>query len=379
LRRHTLATLAGVAALGVLSALPAKARTAPAGEVSAIVSLDGWRNAQGGARRGSILVAAAQLTLQVDAERAFGWRGASFALAGLYSDKAVASDLVGDIHTVDNRDAPAGANLYEAWVRQAFAGGYAKAGVIDLNTEFAVNNTGALFINGAQGLGLEMAQLGWRGPSTYPRPRAAAVASLAKGGAWKLGVFSGARADPDAVGRRPRGTPTLAVLESAGGLGAHGRLTLGAWRHSANYGSSLAAPGRRAGLGGYGLLEQSLWRGGGRRLDGFLRLGLADPKAQAIASDLAAGLVLASPFVGREGEAAGLAVLRSTAGARFRRLEPAAPRHETVVEATYRLPLGHGLALQPDAQYVIRPGGAPGQRDAVVFGVRLDGAWSRAF
>jgi hypothetical protein len=38
-------------------------------------------------------------------------------------------------------------------VRQAFPGGYAKAGVIDLNTEFAVNRAGALFINGAHGLG----------------------------------------------------------------------------------------------------------------------------------------------------------------------------------------------------------------------------------
>jgi porin len=169
------------------------------------------------------------------------------------------------------------------------------------------------------------------------------------------------------------------VLEFAHGLSDGGRLTLGAWRHSATYGSTLAGLARHAGLGAYGLIEQPLWRGGDRRLDGFIRLGVADPKTQAIASDVNVGLVLANPLLGREGEAAGLAVLRSTTGRHVRHVAGAPAPHETVIEATYRLPIGQGLSLQPDAQYVMRPGAAPGARSALVIGVRLDGAWSGGF
>ncbi|CAN7609291.1 carbohydrate porin [Phenylobacterium sp. LjRoot225] len=366
----------GLASVLLFSGLAQGADAEPAAQVTAAINLDTWRNLQGGLRRDAFSLANAQLGLELDAEGAVGWRGGAILVSAIVTARPSApGDVVGDLHGLDNKDAQSGARLLEAWARQAFPGGYAKAGSIDLNTEFSVNRTGVLFINGAQGLGLETAQLGWGGPSVYPRPRAGLMGALEGRRTWKLGLFAGAReADP----ALRRGQPWLAILEASQETGAGGRVSLGLWRHSAHFGSVLAPVSRHPGVGGYLLVEHPLWRGARRRLDGFARLGLADAKTQQVASDLNLGLVLARPFTDRAGEALGLAVLSSANGDHFRRAHaherPA--RRETVVEATWRLPIGDRLALQPDVQYVIRPGALRGVGHALVVGLRLEGVWS---
>src|SRR5262249_42427474 len=60
--------------------------------------------------------------------------------------------LVGDAQNVSNLDGPAGVRLANAWVAKDF-GGHAglKAGIVDLNTEFDVQSTAALFLNASFG------------------------------------------------------------------------------------------------------------------------------------------------------------------------------------------------------------------------------------
>lgn len=360
----------------VLSAAAAHAETTPAAEMGVIVALDGWRNLQGGLRRGSVLLVTAQFGMKIDAEQALGWRGATLGLSGSYNDKAtVSGELVGDWHGVDNLDASGGIRLFEAWLQQDLPGGYGKVGLVDLNSEFNVNRTAALFINGAHGLGLDMAQLGWGGPSVYPRARAAALVSFGSKAAWKLGLFSGAPAPAD---QPAQGHPVLAVTEFSREIAAGRKITLGAWVRSADYGNLFGEHARRATGGGYVLVEHRLWSADRRELDGFVRFGAGDAKSEPVASDLNLGLVMARPFLGREGEALGFAVLSSRTSDHFHRKQvdhtTPAPR-ETVVEATYRLPISQGLAFQPDVQYIARPAAAPSSRDALVIGFRLEGAW----
>lgn len=364
-----------LASVLLVGSFGARVRAEPVAQVTATVVLDGWRNLQGGRRRDSFALAVGQLGLDLDAERAFGWRGGAVSVSTYYAHRPhAAGDIVGDLHGLDNKDAPTGGRLYEAWARQAFPDGYAKLGIIDLNTEFSVNGTGAVFVNGAQGLGLETAQLGWGGPSVFPRPRAGLVAALEGPRTWKFGLFAGAP-DPDPTLRRD--TPQLAILQANQEIATGGRVTLGVWRRSAEFGSALTPVSRRPGLGGYLLVEHRLRRAGRRQLDGFVRIGLADPKTQQLASDLHLGLVLSRPFTDREGEVLGLAVLSAANGGHFRRdhQSEGPARRETVVEATYRLPVGESLSLQPDVQYVIRPGAVRGARDAVVIGLRLEAVW----
>jgi porin len=44
---------------------------------------------------------------------------------------------------------------------------------------------------------------------------------------------------------------------------------------------------------------------------------------------------------------------------------------ETAVELTYLAQLGSWFTVQPDVEYVIRPGGTQGIRNAVVPGLRI--------
>ena len=370
----------GVASAVLFAASAAQADEPPVAQLNAAVAIEGWRNTKGGLRRGSTAHAHAFAGVALDAERALGWRGAEVSVSAIYGHKPrPLGELVGDLHGLDNKDDPGGARLYEAWVRQSLPAGYAKLGLIDLNSEFNVNETGALLVNGAQGLGLEMGQLGWQGPSVHPQPQAGVVLGLAAAGGWKLGVFSGPHG-PDAP-RQRLSSRSLAILETRRETPGGGRVTLGVWRHSAGYGSTLAALSQRSGAGGYVLVEQPLWRGTQRRLDGFVRFGVADPKTQQIANDLNLGLALARPFAGREGEALALGLVSAADGGHFRRAhadDAAPPAHrETIVELTYRWPLADSVSIQPDVQYVLRPGAVVDRRDALVLGVRLEMAWSR--
>lgn len=380
LNHPLLILVAASAAVG--GAAPARAEPASSAELAAVYTLDGWSNLHGGQKKGSVLLNSAQVGVEVDADRTLGWRGASFNISAIYNDRrTVSGDLTDDLHGIDNKDAAGGVRLFEAWVRQTVPGGYAKVGKIDLNAEFNVNGTGALFINGAHGLGLDLGQAGWSGPSVYPRTNLGLVAALEGRAVWKVGAFSGT-SPPDAPRRQGlAGKPVLALAEMARETGTGGRVTLGVWGHSAGYGDAFGDLGRQAAGGGYLLVEHPLWRNGVRGLDGFVRVGVADPKAHALASEINLGLVMTSPFLGVEGEAAGLALLSARTSARFRRLpgEPPRGRRETVIEATWRVPIARGVTVQPDVQYVVRPGALKSARNALVVGLRLEAAWRRGF
>ena len=101
----------------------------------------------------------------------------------------------------------------------------------------------------------------------------------------------------------------------------------------------------------------------------FARIGWAADRVNPIGRYLGGGLVRTGVF-GRD-DRLGVAVARASFGAPFRRTN-AATRAETVVELTYRAPVTRWLTVQPDAQWVVDPGGDPRRRDALVLGMRAE-------
>jgi porin len=380
-------TAAAFGALALLGAGAARAEEAPAVRLSATYTGEVWRNAQGGIRRGSVYLENLEVGLEVDAERTLGWRGATLKVSGFHNDDSTLSDrFVGDIQAISGKDATGGTRLYEAWMRQAFGPGVLKAGVIDLNTEFSVNATGLIFVNGAQGLGLDLAQVGRNGPSVFPATGLGLVGEALIGGHWsvKLGVFDGVPRDS----ARPRGgTFRLGMDEGALVIGevSHGaqeetRFAVGLWGHTAKFDALGGPVSQDSSMGGYVLAEQPLARWGRRRLDGFARLGFADPKIEQIAATYSAGLVLKGPILGFDDEALGVGVTVAQNGRQFRRAQAAlgtpVELRETALELTYRAQVTSWLALQPDLQYVINPGADPALKNALVAGLRFEVTWS---
>lgn len=402
-----LAAIGGMAAGAALWCAPASAAetvgadgphrhdssTAPTGsavKLDVLYTADLWRNLRGGLRRGGAYLDNLDVVLEVDAERAFGWSGVTLLASGLYNnDQTFSEPLLGDLQTVSNIDADDATRLYEAWVDKDWGGGALKVGVVDLNSEFDVNETGALFMNSAHGVGPDLSQVGANGPSIFPITGAAARLTIRPADGWevKLGAFDGVPGSP----QNPRLTRfdlsseegALLIGEVAARRGEDGfRVALGAWRHTGAMDDFEAideagAPGATKGSsGGYLLVESAARPIGAGEARAFARLGVADARRHPVARYLGGGVAYVGPILGIGEESAGFAVATARLGEPFRRAAALAgaplERREVALELTYRTQVTSGLAIQPDVQYVINPGADPARRDAIVVGVRLE-------
>ena len=231
------------AAAALLAIGPAaSAADAPAVELSATYTGEAWRNFHGGLRPGSVYLENLEAAAEVDMERAFGWRGATARVSAFWNDDDTLSErLVGDLQAVSGKDASGGTRLYEAWVRQAIGGGSVKLGVIDLNSDLALNKAALLFVNGAQGLGLDLAQVGRNGPSVFPNTGLGVLAELPIDGHWgvKVGAFDGAPhhsgGSPAPTSRGGAGDGALIVAELLHESDNETRFALGLWSHTGKF------------------------------------------------------------------------------------------------------------------------------------------------
>ncbi len=306
----------------------------------------------------------------------------------------ISNELIGVSQAVTNIEAtPEAFRFYEAWVQKEIGGGAGavKAGLIDLNANFDVQETAALFLNSSDGIGPDFSDSGLNGPSIFPTPALAVTAFWRPAAGWtaQAGVFDGVAGDPNDRGRfvavqiSPR-DGALIVAQVERRFGDAARLEAGAWTYTASFAAldqfdAAGAPRRIGGNGGlYGLVEGRLARkpkSGEGGLSGWLRLGVANGDINRVADYLGAGLVYIGLFPGRDKDQAGVAISRAGFGdgahAAAARGGVSLADAENIFEATYRYGVTDWLNIQPDLQYVVHPGGNPGLGNAVVAGVRL--------
>ena len=106
----------------------------------------------------------------------------------------------------------------------------------------------------------------------------------------------------------------------------------------------------------------------------FAQFGIGDPRVDQVGAYVAGGLTFTAPFPSRARDEVGLAVASARNGSHFISANAAsgAPASgETVIELTYQALFGPSLALQPDLQYVINPGGTHTLRNALAPGMRV--------
>lgn len=366
---------------------PAAEARPPVVELSIAYKAEGWAVA-GGREAGTTYLDNLDLGLTADLE-ALGWTGATFAASALYNNRNQLSEgLIGDFQAVSNIDADGSLRLYELWLEQRLGrGARVKLGIIDLNSELDVNETGGLFINSSHGIAPDFSQVGANGPSIFPAPGLGALAE-ASGGRWRarLGLFEGVPRDPE----RPRrtvfglssGEGALLVIEGEYRRG-EGRAVVGLRHHGGNF-ERWSQPGRppsgdrQDSTGAYVLMEDGLARWGEVELRGFARVGVADRRIHEVELYTGAGLVLQGPLLGLDGEQMGLAVASAWSGGPYRRSfeDGVGARRETAVELTYSALILPWLAVQPDVQWVINPGFSRRTRDAIEFGLRFTAAFA---
>ncbi len=376
----------------MLLALGAPSATAQAQEHEitweAVYTADFLANTRGGLARGARRLDNLDLVAAYE-----GPNGVTAQGSLLYNNDAVFSEnLVGDLQVVSNIDTDEALRVFELWVAKSFARDAAtlKLGLVDLNSEFDVQEVGSLFLNSSHGIGPDFSQSGLNGPSIFPVTSLALTARFAPTPVWTVhaGVFDAVPGDPDTprrtVVRLSEEEGALLVAEVERRFGG-ARLALGAWRYTARFEALEAphddrAPARiRQGRGAYATLEGDLIGKNSvedKGLSGWIRVGTADQDVYPVAAYVGGGLVYTGLTPGRARDQIGVAVAHARIGDGARRAAEAGAARpeeaETTFEFTYRLQMAKRLVLQPDVQYVIDPGVDPASENALVVGLRVE-------
>jgi porin len=384
-------------------------------EFSVVYDGEAFVNASGGERPGSVYLGNLHLQLTVDGERLSRLPGLTVFFHGLGTHGGHPSALVGDAQGVSNLEAPAEWQLDEAWIQQNLLENRISVlvGRYDLGTEFYRLQSAALFLNSSFGIGPEFSQSGRGGPSIFPDTSVGVRLSFkpARDVVLRAAILDGDPVHRSGGGHRvfAKGDGLLLVAEGAfitrprpegrslgprfrigrgAGLSPFERkVAVGAWYYTAEFDDLSeredGRPVRRRGsAGAYILADELLYRGAAqprRKISVFGELGLGDSRVNRFGLYAGGGVVLAGLLRAQESDELGLAVAIARNGSHFIELqrENSVPvtGTETAVELTYLMQIGKHLALQPDLQYVRRPGTNPTRRDALAVALRFELAY----
>lgn len=364
--------------------------------LTALADLDAMDLVSGGLEPGAKILTKAALSASYDGSTD-GHEGLS-ALGSLQfvGGGHISAANVGDLQGIDNIEAANALRLYELWVARQYRDGAFgwKLGLTDLNADFDTQQIASLFLNSSDGTGAELGHSGVNGPSIFPTT-ALAISGFARigestivraglfdgtaGSPWHPGVFAVRLSDRDGF---------LMIGQAERSLSSGVRLVAGGWVYSAAFGAlhRFDAEGQPLRLqrerGAFAMVEGNLTRTGAegeRGLAGWVRLGEGDPVVERISAYLGTGLVYTGPLARRPGDQIGVSVNHALID------EPglSSPRTEghlgeTAFELTYRYLASDWLAVQPDAQVVVHPGGDPAIPTAWVIGLRFNVTLTRS-
>lgn len=377
----------------------------------------------GGVRRGATYEGQLGVTVDVDFERLNGWKGTR-AQAMVYqlheSDHRNVHDNVESLSDPSDIDALPTTRLFTAWLEQDLGEKSTfRIGQLAADSDFIIAPTAVALMNGTFGWpALDMADLPSGGPA-YPLATPGARLSW-KDKHWSFltAIYSGnpagshCKTNPQACDRYgltfsfSGGALIFAEARYAANEGDHdaglaATYKLGGWYHTAEFpqppfGNSAGdqvAPAatadaqRRGNWGIYAVADQMLWRAGSRDLRVFLRGQVVPADRNLVSWSVDGGLGIKGPFETRSDDTftIGLAYnkISSDVIALDRELVAAGGTGpvrsgELTFEASYIAQISPWWSLQPDFQYIVRPGGGAADPakpsasipNAVVIGLR---------
>lgn len=370
---------------------------------------EGLGNPSGGVRRGAIYEGLTAATLGIDAGKLLGLNGGTISISAfqVHGRGLGANDLdnLVNLSTVSSIEASRSVRLFEAWYEQSMFGGKAtiRIGQQAADQEFLISQYGTLFID---------SQFGWptlpgvdlpSGANAYPlgtpgvrlklQPIDVLTALVAvyngdpagKGvGNPQMRNASGTSFDLD-DGVFVVGELQIHINHDKDRHGLPGNYKIGAYYNSDgfadqetdNQGRSLADPDsdghallHRGDWGIYAVIDQLLWQHGAGADKGiglFSRIVGTRGDRNLVSLYTEGGVTWKGMLPSRPDDSIGMAVGYTKISGRARQLDrdtaffsgSAYPVRdgETVIELTYQAPMTPWLTLQPDAQYVIHPGG----------------------
>ncbi len=339
----------------------------------------------GGASKAGRFLDNLDLMADLDLDKAVGWSGGSAHIHVLNNSGGQPNDLVGSLQGVDNIEVSRQrTRLYELWLQQDFGHGSVRAGLYDLNSEFYVTDSSGLLMAPPFGIGSEFASTGPNGPSIFPSTTLAVRVrgEFGQGGyvqAAVLNANAGTIGDPHGL---DMGLDRGALMIAEAGRDGRTRIAAGAWKYSRKQDDirDLAANGDPAHADAQGLyvLAEQEWSAPdapGARVRSFVRVGVSDGDTSPFRGGWQAGLLVEKVFAGRPDSAFSIGVEQGLLSSKHRANGADAGfdlgSAESSLEITYSDKLTERLTIQPDLQYIRRPGGDRDADDAIVAGLRL--------
>lgn len=344
--------------------------------------MEGFRNFRGGKDTNDTVPASTlDLNLAVDTQKLLHLPGGTF-YADLedHAGRDPSAVLVGDLQIFDKLNYSSYLQVFELWYQQKFFDDTlrVKAGKVDANTEFSVITNGLSFVNSSS----QVTPTLFVFPTT-PDPSPGINLFFTPDNLFyaSFGIYYANHSERflDFTGRPYAVQPTPGgafLIGESGltwrrlpGLGTDGDLRLGLWGHTGTYGKFDG--GTRHGVEGlYLIFDQTLWKptsakDDGRGLRTFLEYGYTDRSVSPIYQHFGGGVTWTGLLPGRPYDVIGFTP-------QYARLSPGLGvphNYELALETFYNLRLTAQVALQPDLQYIVNPGGQ--YPDALVGTLRL--------
>ena len=362
---------------------------------------------QGGLRQQASYEGQLHFSVNTDLEKLIGWTGGKTHVTVFQFNNSGRNvlDNTGSIADPSNIDALPTTRLYTAWFEQNFADRFwLRFGQIVGDGEFFVSDTAGGLINGTFGwaslLGANMTSGGPAYPLATPGVRV--KANLSEQLTALAAVFSGDPAggncndNPQACNRYGTtfsfrggalwmGELQYAINQGKQASGLPGVYKLGGWYATADFADqhfgldpfgnvvSLADPtaagplNHRGNWGLYGVADQMVWQADKRSLNLFLRGGFSPSDRNLISYYVDGGAGIKGPLPGRADDTLTFGVAyakisRDAAAFDEDVLALNGPPYpirdqEVVFEVSYAAQIAPWWTVQPDLQYIVRPGG----------------------
>lgn len=361
----------------------------------------------GGLRNGTSFEGRLDATVNVDLEKLAGWQGGKLHVRAFQIHNAGnrnAADYVGSIADPSNIDALATTRLFTAWFQQEFGKTASlRIGQLAADDEFLTSTTAGGLINGTFGWAGIMAANLPSGGAAYPlaTPGARLQVNFTDSFSVLAGVFAGDPAgrnctDGAQVCNRYGTTFSFAggafwigeaqyqVNQEKDAKGLAAAYKLGVWYHSGTFADqhfgvdaggnvvSLALSpdnslDHRGNWGIYGVVDQMLWRGEATSVSVFARAGVVPNDRNVVSWYVDGGVGIKGLVPGRADDTLTFGVAHAHISSAAQALDrdtlaiggPPYPIRsgETVFELSYVFQVAPWWSIQPDLQYIVRPGG----------------------
>jgi porin len=364
-------------------------------------------NVRGGIGPGSVAIGVFQPQLDLDLQKLVGLQGGHVHVHGLLTHGPFFSQTyLGNILAVSNLEAGPVGRLYALWYEHKALDDRLsiRAGLMLADSQFLQSQTAANFINNGISWPMFLAANLPAGGPAYPLPAPGVRVRIKPRDdlALQAAVFSGDPSGGDGS-NQDLPLPTGTVFSFRGGAffiaeasylpnqgkdagGLPGAYRIGAWWHTSRHfgdqrydtnGVSLASPmstgvpfQHTGDQGFYGVIDQMLYRVPGtddQGLSGFVRAGGVPNDRNLISFYADGGLVYKGLVPQRPDDKVGIAAAYARVGDNARGLDMdtgffgnfyyPVRSGETMIEVMYQAQLAPWWLLQPEMQYIIRPGG----------------------